>query len=57
MGGRRKFCPSTTQEGNLTQYMRPTDEYPSMRTLRAKIHRDMELQDVDIYRIEQTELV
>lgn len=39
------------KEGVLTQYMRPTDEYESFAFLRTKVMKEMELHDVDIYRI------
>ena len=40
------------KEGKLTQYMETTDEYPSLEFLREKVMNDMELHDVDIYRIQ-----
>lgn len=39
------------KNGVLTQYMRPTDEYESFAFLRTKVLEEMELHDVDIYRI------
>jgi len=39
------------KNGVLTQYLRPTNEYKSMSVLRLKIEQEMELVDVDIYRI------
>ena len=35
----------------LTQYMRPSNEYESFSVLRQKVEREMELVDVDIYRL------
>jgi len=40
-------------DGKLTQYMKPCDEYESFQALRDKVCRDMELKDVDIYRIQE----
>lgn len=37
----------------LTQYMKPTDEYPSYAYLYDKVYREMELTDIDIYKIEE----
>lgn len=39
------------KNGQLTQYMQPTDEYRSFDALRQKVEEDMELHDVDIYKI------
>lgn len=39
------------KNGELTQYMRPTDDYDSFSILRAKVMEEMELNDEDIYRI------
>jgi len=39
------------RDGSLTQYMRPTSEYPSFSHLRALVMRNMELIDCDVYRI------
>lgn len=39
------------KNGVLTQYLRPTNEYKSISVLRQKVKREMELVDVDIYRI------
>jgi len=44
------------KDGKLTQYMEATDEYPSFELLREKVMNDMELQDVDIYRIHELSL-
>ncbi len=41
------------RDGKLTQYMKPCDEYESFQALRDKVYRDMELKDVDIYRIQE----
>jgi len=40
--------------GNLTQYMRQTNEYESYDMLLDKVMKEMELRDVDIYRIEES---
>jgi hypothetical protein len=42
------------KDGNLTQYMRITDEYESYDMLLDKVMKEMELHDVDIYRIEES---
>ena len=39
------------KNGRLTQYMRPTNEYESFNYLKNKVSRELELNDVDIYRI------
>lgn len=39
------------RQGQLTQYMIPTGEYPSYEYLRRKVADQMTLVDVDIYRI------
>lgn len=39
------------KDGILTQYMKPTQEYESYRALWDKVEEEMELVDVDIYRI------
>jgi hypothetical protein len=41
------------KNGQLTQYKEPTDEYPSFQALFDKVMHDMELEDVDIYRISE----
>lgn len=41
------------RNGKLTQYMEPTDEYDSLEALRRQVCNQMELVDVDIYRIQQ----
>ena len=45
------------RDGKLTQYMQPTDEYPSFEYLREKVSREGELFDADIYRISEHVLV
>lgn len=41
------------KDGQLTQYMVPTSEYPSYEYLRQKVGETMFLSDVDVYRIVQ----
>ena len=41
------------KEGKLTQYMEKTDEYESFDILKNKVMSEMELVDVDIYRISE----
>ena len=45
------------KDGKLTQYMEPCDEYESFAVLRGLVEENMELNDVDIYRIEVHTLV
>ena len=44
------------RDGKLTQYMEYTDEYESFGVLKQKVMDDMELVDVDIYRISEHNL-
>ena len=37
--------------GVMTQYFIKTNEYRSMKELRDKVYNDMELRDVDVYKI------
>jgi len=39
------------KNGILTQYLEPTQEYPSFKFLKEKVETEMELHDEDIYRI------
>jgi hypothetical protein len=39
--------------GQLTYYMEPTNMYESFSALKALVEQEMELNDVDIYRITQ----
>ena len=41
------------KEGKLTQYMEYTSEYESFDVLKKRVMNDMELIDVDIYRISE----
>jgi len=41
------------KNGKLTQYMNPCDEYASYTDLYQLVHSNMELIDVDIYRISE----
>ena len=41
------------KNGKLTQYMENTDEYESFDVLKQRVMNDMELVDVDIYRISE----
>jgi hypothetical protein len=40
-------------DGQLTYYMEPTNDYESLEELKDKVMEDMELNDLDIYRIMQ----
>ena len=44
------------RDGKLTQYMEYTDEYESFSVLKQKVMVDMELFDVDVYRISEHNL-
>ena len=44
------------RNGKLTYYMQPTDEYESFDFLKSKVTEEMELHDLDIYRITQLRL-
>jgi hypothetical protein len=39
------------KQGRLTQYMELSDDYESFDILKDKVTREMELHDLDIYRI------
>jgi hypothetical protein len=39
------------KKGRLTQYMKPSNDYESFDILRDQVTMDMELHDLDIYRI------
>ena len=41
------------KNGELTYYMEPTDKYASFESLKTKVSEDMELKDLDVYRIVQ----
>ena len=41
------------KNGKLTQYMQPCDEYASFSALYHLVYANMELKDVDIYRISE----
>lgn len=41
------------KEGNLTQYMKVTNEYKSFSELKIQVMKDLELIDEDIYRISE----
>lgn len=40
------------KDGQLTQYLQPTDEYESFEFLKNKVESEMFLQDHDIYKIQ-----
>lgn len=40
------------KDGQLTQYLQPTDEYESFEILKNKVATEMILQDEDIYKIQ-----
>lgn len=40
------------KDGQLTQYLQPTDEYESFEFLKNKVETEMSLQDHDIYKIQ-----
>ena len=44
------------KNGKLTQYMKPCDEYESYTVLYQLVQNNMELVDVDIYRITELPL-
>tara|TARA_Y100000389_G_C17186136_1_gene376485 strand:+ start:319 stop:579 length:261 start_codon:yes stop_codon:yes gene_type:complete len=41
------------KDGQLTQYMKPTDEYKNLNEIKDIIKKNNELIDVDIYRIQE----
>lgn len=51
------FANYREKNGKLTQYMKPTDEYKSLKDLYDIIEKNMELKDIDIYRITKHILV
>ena len=44
------------KDGQLTQYMEPTDEYESFQFLKNKVMEEMQLEDVDLYKIQELPL-
>lgn len=46
-----EFAHYREAEGKLTQYFRPSDDYPSLQVLKNSVSKSMELHDEDIYRI------
>jgi len=44
------------RNGKLTYYMEPTEEYESFSFLKDKVMEEMELHDLDIYRITKLSL-
>ena len=37
------------KNGHLTQYKKPTDDYPSMDFLRNKVYNDLVIEDMDCF--------
>jgi len=44
------------KDGQLTQYMELTDEYESFQFLKNKVMEEMQLEDVDFYKIQELPL-
>lgn len=44
------------KDGQLTQYMEPTDEYESFYFLKNKVMEEMQLVDIDVYKIQELPL-
>jgi hypothetical protein len=45
------------KDGQLTQYLQPTDEYESYSFLKNKVNKEMVLYDQDVYKIQSIPLV